>query len=50
MIKLAHEEFLDENRKVKFDNLKYDLSDLYDNLPPFDEPVPIYSNDHDFKP
>lgn len=42
-IKQAEEKVFDENRKVKFNELRNnDLNDLFKNTPAFDEPIPKY--------
>jgi hypothetical protein len=34
----------DDKKKVKFENLKYDLNDLFENPPAFNEPLLKYDN------
>ena len=43
---------LDENKRVKFESedLKYDLRELFDNVPAFDEPIPMYHLMNDYLP
>lgn len=40
----------DEKKQVKFQNLKYDLKDLFENQPAFNEPLPLYNMMHDYIP
>ena len=42
-IELANQKVFDQNRKVKFSELRRnDLNDLFKNTPAFDEPIPKY--------
>lgn len=41
---------MDADRHVKFENLKYDLKELFDHQPDFDEPLPLYGQMYDFVP
>jgi hypothetical protein len=43
--KKAKEYFLSRNNKVRFENLKYNLTDLFQNPPLFDEPPLSYSTE-----
>jgi hypothetical protein len=50
IISLEHEKIMDSNRRVKFENLKYDLTELFESQPAFDEPLPLYNMMYDFIP
>ena len=39
-------DFIDENKKLKYAKLKYDLNDLFTNTPLFDSPPESYEDTH----
>ena len=39
----AHNRVFDDQRKVKFSDMKYDLGDLFDNVPAFDAPTLLFN-------
>ena len=54
-IQKAHSQLMDKDhngfvKNVKFNNLRYELNTLFEDLPPFNEPVPIFSQIYDFIP
>jgi len=54
-IKKAHSQIVERDNKgrvsrVKFEALKYDLTNLFEDVPAFNEPVPIFGQLTDFVP
>ena len=47
---LTSPQIFNDKRKVNFNNLKYDLHDLFENQPAFHEPLPLYGMMHDYVP
>lgn len=39
----AHSKVFDEGKKVKFSSLRYDLGELFDNVPSFDAPTLLFN-------
>ena len=40
---------MDNKKRVKFCNLKYDLDALFENTPAFNEPLPKFDNIYDYE-